>query len=184
MRADPMVRKSVWHPDDQAGFTLLELVVVVGVIATIMGVLVLGIRQASDAFALRKATTLVISELRRAHAAAMANDVNYLVELDVAVGQTGSLGLRVFQACPTCPTSPVRSIRSPEWPSNVQISSGSTNFPSCPAPADTTQLCATFTPLGYLPAGGRIRLKLVQASGDQIEIDVALSTGQVSASHL
>ena len=70
--------------DGQAGFTLIELVVVVGLIGVVLAILVMGVRRASDAFSLRKAATTVISEVRRAQSSAVADGVDYMVEFALA----------------------------------------------------------------------------------------------------
>lgn len=57
--------------------------VVIGLMAVILSVLTLGVRQASESFALRRAGTITLSEIRRAQTGATADGVNYVVELDL-----------------------------------------------------------------------------------------------------
>lgn len=67
----------------EAGFTLVELMVVIGLMAVILSVLTLGIRQASESFALRRAGTITLSEIRRAQTGATSDGVNYVAEFDL-----------------------------------------------------------------------------------------------------
>src|SRR2546428_11206027 len=76
-----------------AGFALIELGVVVGLIAIVMAILVLGVRAASDAFSLRRAATIVISETRRASSSAVAEGVDYTVEFKLC----SSCGITVYR---------------------------------------------------------------------------------------
>ncbi len=173
--------KPVRHKDGQAGFTLLELIVVIGTIAVVLGVLALGVQKARDAFSLQRAATLVMSELRRAQARSVAENVDYMVEFDVVTGSGTSTGLKIWKV--GTPTTLVRTVQS-EWPSNVQIMDGPTNFPACTAPADTANDCATFKPLGYATASGRMRLKVKSSGVEQVEVKVESATGRVSVSRL
>jgi len=175
-----MFRKPVRSRDGHAGFTLIELVVVIGAVALVMAILTLGIRRASDAFSLQRAATLVMSELRRAQARAVAEGVDYTVEFDVVTGSGTSTGLKIWKAGTA---TPVRTVQS-EWPSNVQILDGPTNFPACTAPADPADDCATFKPMGYAAESGRMRLKVKSAAAEQIEIKVESATGRVSVTRL
>ena len=89
--------------DGQAGFTLIELVVVVGLIGVVLAILVMGVRRASDAFSLRKAATTVISEVRRAQSSAVADGVDYMVEF--ALANPGRINTyRTKLLTETCPT--------------------------------------------------------------------------------
>jgi len=67
----------------EGGFTLVELMVVIGLVAILASILTLGIRRASESFALRRAGTVTLSEIRRAQTGAMSDGVNYVVEFDV-----------------------------------------------------------------------------------------------------
>src|SRR5207302_10347534 len=92
--------------DGQAGFTLIELVVVVGLIGVVLAILVMGVRRASDAFSLRKAATTVISEVRRAQASAVAGGVGYMVEF--ALANPGRINTsRTKHLTETCPAGTV-----------------------------------------------------------------------------
>ncbi len=177
-----MCRRPVCQRDGQAGFTLLELVVVIGAIAVVMSVLTLGVRSARDAFSMRRAATIVMSELRRAHAEATAEGVDYIVEFDVVTGSGTSTGLKIYK---DSVSTPVRVIGPQEWPSNIQMLDGLTKFPACPSPpADSSNDCAVFKPLGYAAASGGVRLKLKSASVAAIEIEVTSATGRVNITRL
>src|SRR5437016_14036781 len=89
--------------DGQAGFTLIELVVVVGLIGVVLAILVMGVRRASDAFSLRKAATTVISEVRRAPSPAVAGGEDYMGEF--ALAEPGRVQTyRTKLLTETCPT--------------------------------------------------------------------------------
>ncbi len=188
-----MCRKLVRHRDGQAGFTLLELVVVVGVISIVLAVLTLGIRRASDAYQLRRATTTAITEMRRAQSSAVAEGSEYVVEFVIA--NPGSLNiyrprLATETSCPTAIFSTEvlvgstwwcqRTITSQrqQWPSSVAINGGGTTFGPCAAPANTANKCVTFRPLGYADAGGVAQL--VGGSGVTVKVAVTAATGRVS----
>ncbi len=153
---------------DQAGFSLIELVVVVGLASLVLGILVLGVRRASDAFQLRRAASLVTSELRRAHAAAVSAGVDYTVEF--VVGSAG--GLKVYRQ-----TSLQRTVAS-EWPASVQIDGTASTISSCTTPGDPSNKCVTFRPLGFAVSGGDVRL--VSRSGVGVSVRVTAATGRVS----
>jgi len=79
------------HPPQrrpEAGFTLLELLIVVGTVAVLMSVLGLGVRRAMESFDLRRAASTVVAEIRNAQAGALADHVDYVVEF----GTTASGG--------------------------------------------------------------------------------------------
>ncbi len=113
----------------QSGFTVIELMIVIGIAAVLFAVLSIGVRRASESFALRRAGTTVVSEVRRAQAAAVAERVDYKVEF--VLGTPG--GLRVSRAklaTETCPTGMVatsttlceRILTAPnQWPSSVAV---------------------------------------------------------------
>ncbi len=119
----------------ESGFTLLEVLVVIGALAFVFAILTIGIRQAIGSFALRRAASITAVELRRAQAAAIAAGAGsaYTVEF---VGGTG--GLRVYVQGNA---SPVRTIAPPdEWPASVAINLASTTFLNCTAPASVTSI--------------------------------------------
>ncbi len=159
----------------QAGFSLIELVVVVGLASLVLGMLVLGIRRASDAFQLRRAASLVTAELRRAHAAAVSAGVAYTVEL--VVGSPG--GLRVYRHQPS-PDPPLleRTVGSGEWPSSVTVDGSASTVAACTTPGDPSNKCVTFQPLGFAVSGGDVRL--VSRSGVGVSVQVTAATGRVS----
>lgn len=157
----------------ERGFSLLELVVVVGVAAIVMAVLTLGIRQASDSFTLRRAATLVVNEVRRAQATAMAEDVDYTVEFYTAGGEGG---LRVWKAGAA---SAARTVLPPEWPSSVHMVADTVNpFSACAASIDPNHQCVTFAPLGYPDDDGKVRLQ-VAGSGSELTVTVEPASGRV-----
>lgn len=77
----------------EGGFTLVELMVVVGIAAILLSVFTLGVRRASESFALRQAGAMSAVEVRNAQAGAVSNGVDYTVEFDTsgAGGPPGSI---------------------------------------------------------------------------------------------
>jgi len=155
--------------DGQAGFTLIELVVVVGLISIIMAILVLGVRRASDAFSLRRAATIVMSEVRRAQSSAVADDVPYTVEFNLS----SPYGITVYRQ-----TAVQRTFAGQEWPSSVTIPSAATTLPNCTTPGNAANKCVTFQPLGFAVAGGTVQL--LSRTGVSANLAIAAATGRVS----
>lgn len=173
--------KPVRSKNGRAGFTLIELVIVVGMISIVLAILVLGVNRATSAFSLRRAASIVMSELRRAQASAVADGADYIVEFYVSTGSSTPGGLRVWKRSGATTTF-VRSILAPDWP-RVQMMDGPTNFPDCTGSGpDPTHDCAVFKSLGYLDSGStqnRMRLRSIGA-GTQLDIVVAPATAHVS----
>src|SRR5574341_1830406 len=119
------------------GSTLIELMIVVGMAGILVSTLVVGTAPVRDSFALRRAATTVVSEVRRAQAAALAERVDYTVEFDL--GMPGRLRtLRAKETTESCPPGLVatsgtlceRIIAAPEeWPASVALLEDSTPPP-------------------------------------------------------
>jgi type II secretory pathway pseudopilin PulG len=183
-----MCRTPRRHSGGQAGFTVLELVVVVGLITVVLAILTLGIRQASDSFSLRRAAAVVTSELRRAQSNAVADGATYMVEMGLT--NPGSLNVyRSTASAQTCPpgmapppptttTQCTRTISAQQWPSSVAINGPGTTLPVCTAPANPANKCATFRSLGYADAGGAVQLQ--NQSGTIATVQVVAATGRVT----
>lgn len=159
----------------QAGFSLIELIVVVAVSGIVMAMLTVGIRTASEGFAIRRATSITVAELRRAQAAAMATGADVTLELYSSSGSGTAGGVKMWAG-----GSEARRVLTPEWPEQVQIQDGPSNFPACTAPADTAHQCAVFRPLGDPVASGRVRLRYIGGTGVSLEVAVDPATGRVS----
>ncbi len=157
-----------------AGFTTIELLVVVGISAAVMAIIVLGVRVGTNVFQLRRAASITLSEVRRAQALAMAEGVDYTVEFSTSTSGTAG-GIRVWK---TGVGTPVRTVLVPEWPQNIQMQDVPTTFPACTAPADTTRKCVVYKSLGYPLSGGKVRV----ATSDARMLDVVVepATGRVS----
>ncbi len=165
--------KPVW-PGRQAGFTLIEIMIVGGVLAFVLAIFVLGVRQASGSFALRQAASITLSELRKAQASAMAegSGVSYTVEF--VSGTTG--GLNVYRQ-----TSRVKTITPPDWPASVTFDNTQTTFPTCPVGiGNPSNACVTFQPLGYASAGGSAALRGGVGTQTTWLVSVIAATGKVS----
>src|SRR3989475_13229766 len=132
---DSMCPKPVRRYNDRAGFTLIELVVVVGLISIVMAILVLGVRRASDAFSLRRAATIVASETRRAASAAVAEGVDYTVEFSLS----SPYGITVYRQ-----TAVQRTFAGQEWPLSVTIPTAGTTAPNCTKPRKRAEASRTF----------------------------------------
>lgn len=166
----------------EAGFTLLELVIVVSVAAAVLLIFVQGVQQASASFQVRRATNVTIAELRTAQAAATAAGEDMAVEFYTSTGSSTPGGIVVWKKNPlTGVWSQVRSVLPPEFPGNVQMPDGPTNFPDCPAAINAAHDCAIFKPLGYADNGGRIRLRAIGSSSSQLEVVMdSAATGRVA----
>jgi len=164
-----MCPKPVRHCNDRAGFTLIELVVVVGLISIVMAILVLGVRAASDAFSLRRAATILMSETRRAASSAVAEGVDYTVEFKLS----SPYGITVYRQ-----TAVQRTFAGQEWPLSVTIPTAGTTAPNCTTPGNAANACVTFKPLGYAVAGGTVQL--LSRNGVTANIAITAATGRVS----
>ena len=158
-----------------AGFSLLELMIVVGTVAAIMAMLALGIRMTSESYALRRAAGITMSELRKAQATAMAEGVDYTVEFYVSSASGTPGGIRVWRAGIG---TPVRTVLTPDWPASVQMQQNTTTFPACTAPVDTMHKCAVYKPLGYPVQNGLVKMSL--GTGITLDVVVEPATGRVS----
>lgn len=162
------------HSSFEAGFTLIELMVVLAGLGVVLAILTLGIRQTIGSFALRRAASITTSELRRAQATALAKGSGYAYQVEFLA----SGGLKIYEQGTA---TPVRLVLPPnEWPPTVTIDMTATTFSSCAAPANPANKCVTFQPLGYVSQGGAAALK--GGAGTQVTyyINVTAATGKVS----
>ncbi len=162
----------------EAGFTLIEVVILIAAVGFVFAMLVLGIRQAIGSFALRRAASVTTVELRRAQAAAMAKGQGFAYTVEFIGGTPG--GIRIYEQNTT---TPVRVILPPdEWPATVTIdlSNAGTTLQNCSAPANTANKCVTFQPLGYASQSGTVAIKGGTGTTVTYLISVAAATGKVS----
>lgn len=161
-----------------AGFSLIELVVVVSIAAIVLAMLIPGIRQATDSFTLRKATSMLIAELRTAQALSTSDQVDVMFEF-YTNGSSAPGGLRYWVREPGTTTwFEVRRVEDPEWPAIVHMAGGS-GFPGCSTPADPGHHCTVFKSLGYLTDGGEVKIR-ARSGGPEWEVAVNAATGRVT----
>jgi len=163
------------RPD--AGFSLIELVVVVSITAVVMAMLVPGIRAASDAFQLRKAAGIAVAELRTAQARATANGLNVMFEFYTSTGAGDPGGVRAW-ASSGGPWYELRHVLPPDWPASIQLREGA-GLAGCTAPADPAHRCLTFRPLGYVDNAGDVKIQ-VRSGTPQWTIAVNAATGRTT----
>ena len=166
----------------EAGFSLLELVIVVAMAAAVLLVFVQGVRQASASFQVRKAVSITIAEMRTAQAASMANGVDIAVEFYTSTGSSTAGGLQMWARSPSTGIwSQLRSVLPPEFPVSVQMPEGVTNFPNCPVTIHASHDCAIYKPLGYAEDDGRLRLRAIGDPSIFLEVVMnAAATGRVA----
>src|SRR2546428_12720447 len=140
---ESMCPKPVRHCNDRAGFTLIELIVVVGLISIVMAILVLGVRAASDAFSLRRAATIVISETRRASSSAVAEGVDYTVEFKLS----SPYGITVYRQ-----TAVQRTFAGRGWPLAVTLARGGAAGPNFNNTCDASEAGSHLIPTGLAVA--------------------------------
>ena len=170
-----------------SGFTLVEVLIVIGVAAIMLSILVLGIGQVSASFALRRAGTVALSEVRRAQARALAERADYTVEF--VIGDPGTL--RVYRE-----TTLDRTAQAPEeWPAATALVNeggnppgfpdGTTGWlPNCDAsgPGSRANKCVTFQFMGAPESVGSEPkgAVLVRGSSGYLWVTIAAGTGKVS----
>lgn len=165
------------------GLTLVELVVVVGLIAILAAMFTVNIRKIRAGFDLRNASSVAVSEVRRAQAAAIAEGTKYAVEF--VLGKPGQLNTyrATSYSCvlPSCWTR-IRSVSGLGWPPTVTVEAASSDpLLDCGAPPGSSgNKCVTFAFLGAPLAGGEVVL-LRSETGGSTRIVVAPATGRVSA---
>jgi prepilin-type N-terminal cleavage/methylation domain-containing protein len=170
-----------------SGFTLVELLIVIGIAAILLSILALGIRQVSASFELRRAGTVAVSEVRRAQARALAERVDYTVEFVIAHPGV----LHVYRDATL-----QRTVQAPEgWPASAALvdDGGSPPgfpdaetdwLPNCDAagPGVPANRCITFRFMGA-PAGVGAQPKgavLIRGPSSHLWIAIAAGTGKVS----
>jgi len=194
-----MRHSAPWRSTSQSGFTIIELMVVIGIAAVLFAILSVGIRRATESFGLRRAGVTVVSEVRRAQAAAVAERVDYKVEF--VLGTPGSLRVsRTKDVADSCPTGMITSsatlcervLTAPEqWPASVGIVADATPpggmaslnaAPDCTA-AGGGNKCVIFQFLGSPASVGTASqgtVLLQSTSGVTLRVAIAAGTGKVS----
>lgn len=163
----------------QAGFSLIELIVVLSIAAVVMAVLTPGIKRSSDVFTLRRAASLAVVELRTAQSLATNNGTDIMFEFYTSTGPGGPGGIRYWvKPVGSASWFEVRSVLPPEWPTIIQMRH-SIGLVDCIAPADVTHKCLTFKPLGYVENSGTIKVRVRSSSTIEWDIVVDAATGRV-----
>ncbi len=182
-----MVPTWLRHSKTQGGFTVIELLIVITIAAVMASVLTLGIRQASDSFALRRAASITVSEIRRAQGAAVSERRDFYVEFNFS---NPPQGLNIFSLQDDGITwALVRTIRAPQagmdgnWPATVSINGPASTFAVCTGapgvdPGTPPNHCLRFTPFGEPIPNGDVVLR--NTRGTELRVRVAPATGQVS----
>lgn len=173
---DSMRHNAVRHKNGHAGFTLIELVVVVGLIAVVLAIVTAVMRAASNSFQLRRSATVVTSELRRAQSSAVAQNIPYAVEFILSspygINEWKQPSGGGWVAVPRPVTG------SENWPSQVSIVSVP-GTPNCSGISGSgSNWCVTFQPLGFANQGGSVQLQ--NQSGTSASIILNAATGRVS----
>src|SRR3990170_2530450 len=132
-----MLRPRMRHSTSERGFTVIELMVVIGIAAIMVSVLAVAVRQGSDSFALRRAASLAVSEIRRAQSSAIAERRDFVVEF--GFGNPTRVTTYSLTDPPGSTWVQVRSISAPqpgagldaEWPTSVAFAAAGSTFSAC-----------------------------------------------------
>lgn len=174
----------------ECGFTVIELIVVIGIAAVMVSVLAVAVRQGSDSFALRRAASLAVSEIRRAQSSAIAERRDFVVEF--GFGNPTSVTTYRLTDPPGNTWLQVRTISAPQpgtgldadWPVSVVFVSAGSTFTACGGaalPGVATNQCVGFglfgEPSTTAPAG---QVVIRNSMGTQLRVVVAAATGRVT----
>lgn len=161
----------------EAGFTVIELMVVVGIAAIMVSILAVAIRQGSESFALRRAASLAVSEIRRAQSSAIAERRDLVVEF----GFGNPTKVTTYRFTDSSTWEQVRSIS--ELPASVVFVAAGSTFGACGGalPGSSSDRCVGFGVFGEpstaAPAG---QVVLRNTMGTQLRVVVAPATGRVT----
>lgn len=168
------------------GFTVIDLVVVVGIVAILAAIFLVNIPKIRAGFDLRNASSRVVSEVRRAQAAAIAQGTRYAVEFvltspyQVKTWKESSYGSNDWG------TTPERSLAGVEWPTTVSIVAATSNsLENCRSGSQASILvgtsankCVIFAFFGAPVSAGEVKLQ--STTGGTTRIVVQPATGRVS----
>lgn len=172
------------RPD--AGFTVIELMIVVGIAAIMTSVLAVAIRQGSESFALRRAASLAVSEIRRTQSSAIAERRDFVVEF----GFGTRASVTIYRFTDASVWQQVKTIRAPargldgDWPAAVTFLTTGSTLSACGGaslPGASSNRCLMFGLFGEptSPAGAG-QVVLGNTMGRQLRIVVTPATGQVA----
>ena len=176
------------HLKHQGGFTIIELMVVIGIAAILVSILTVAVRQGSDSFALRRAASLAVSEIRRAQSSAIAERRDFVVEFDFG----SPVGVTVYRYTDALTWEQVRAISAPqagsgldaEWPATVTFVAAGSTFGACGGaalPGAASNRCVGFGLFGEpAPAAPAGQIVLRNSSGTELQVVVAPATGRVT----
>ncbi len=174
---DSMRHNAVRHRDGQAGYTLIELMVVVGLIAVLLAILTAVMRAATNSFQLRRMATVVTSELRRAQSSAVSQNIPYAVEFILSSPYGINEWNQPISGGPwVAVPRPVTG--SENWSSAVSIASVPGTANCSGISGSGSNWCVTFLPLGFANQGGSVQLQ--NQSGTTATINLNAATGRVS----
>ena len=161
------------------GFTVIDMVVVVGIIAILAAMFTVNIRKIRAGFDLRNASSVAVSEVRRAQAAALADGTRYTVEF--VLGKPGQLKTYRETSYGSDVWTLTRSVSGAGWPETVTVAAaGSNSLPDCgEPPGSSADKCVTFAFFGAPVSAGEVLLQSETGGSTRIVIEPA--TGRVSA---
>ena len=167
---------------------MVELMIVIGISAIMASITAVAIRQGSASFALRRAASLAVSEIRRAQSSAIAERRDFVVEF--GFGASAGVTTYRFTDPPGSTWQQVRSIRAPStgldgsWPALVTFVTTGTTLSACGGgalPGVGSDRCLKFGMFGEPTspaAAGQVVLR--NSSGTQLRVVVMPATGQVT----
>jgi len=165
------------------GFTLIELMVVIAVLAIIATVAVPGMGNFLDSNKLRGATSQLYADLQYARSESIKQNSNISISLSSNGGTSWCYGISTNASCDCTVTDPAdaNACTLPQSGTNILKTGYSSDFNGVRiiSPSGTNQIIATFDPVrGIATAAGSV----VFESHNNLETHVTVSVlGKVSA---